>query len=108
MIAVVCFAVNVELIGLAEDNQSAPPQRLGYFGVLPHHICEIGILKDQGNLTGTEGNLVAIFQATLRCFTFDFSMGPDYYARLQDWMVATGQIERALDPANYWTNALVS
>ena len=50
----------------------------------------------------------SIFQATLRCFTFDFSMGPDYYARLQDWMVATGQIERALDPANYWTNALVS
>ena len=50
----------------------------------------------------------SIFQATLRCFTFDFSMGPGYYAGLQDWMVATGQIERALDPANYWTNALVS
>ena len=50
----------------------------------------------------------AIFQATLRCFTFDFSMSLDYYARLQDWMLATGQIERALDPGDYWTNALVS
>jgi len=50
----------------------------------------------------------AIFEATLRCFTFDFSMSPDYYARLQDWMLATGQIERPLDPADYWTNALLS
>jgi len=46
----------------------------------------------------------AIFEATLSCFTFDFSMTSDYYARLQDWMVATGQLERTLNPADYWTN----
>ncbi len=50
----------------------------------------------------------AIFEATLRCFTFDFSMNPDYYARLENWMLGTGQIECPLDPADYWTNILLS
>lgn len=48
----------------------------------------------------------SIYEATLRCFTMDFSMAVEYYGRLQDWMEGTGQIEGVLDPGEYWTNRL--
>lgn len=48
----------------------------------------------------------AIFDATVPCFTFDLSMAHDYYDRLQRWMHDTGQIERLLEPGEYWTNRL--
>jgi hypothetical protein len=66
IIAVVCLTFTAGSIGLPVFHQSVPLQRLGNFGVLPHDIREIGILKGQGNLTGTESNLVAIYEAMLR------------------------------------------
>lgn len=47
-----------------------------------------------------------IFAATLPCFTYDFSMAAEYYARLSEWMERSGLIERRPDPAACWTNAL--
>lgn len=48
----------------------------------------------------------AIYEATVPCFTHDFSMAMDYYDRLQHWMHATGQLADVLEPGAYWTNAL--
>ena len=62
----VCLTFTAGSIGLPVFHQSVPPQRLGYFGVLQHDIREVGILEGQGNLTGTESNLVAIYEAMLR------------------------------------------
>ncbi|MEM7481962.1 MAG: ABC transporter substrate-binding protein [Acidobacteriota bacterium] len=49
----------------------------------------------------------AIFDATVGCFTHDLSMSHDYYHRLGDWLVATGQCDEAPDRLVYWTNELV-
>lgn len=53
----------------------------------------------------SEGLGRAIFEATVPCFTYDFSMSSDYYAGLERWMLATGQIA-ALPERGYWSNAL--
>lgn len=50
----------------------------------------------------------AIFEATVPCFTFDFTMSADYYAALDKWMGDNGLIERSCEPSAYWTNALVT
>ena len=73
-----------------------------------HPVEARNIFERQRQIAPDAALADAIFEATLGCFTFDFSMTPDYYARLQDWMLATGQIEQTLDPTDYWTNALVS
>ncbi len=60
--------------------------------------------------TGTDPNdemMRRIFDATLHCFTYDFSMSGEYYAKLGAWMRARGLVSRDLDPATYWTNQLV-
>lgn len=49
----------------------------------------------------------AIWRATVPCFTFDFSMSHDYYAELQSWLAEWDLIDDAIDPIEYWTNALV-
>lgn len=48
-----------------------------------------------------------IFQATVSCFTYDFSMAPTYYGRLGAWMDDYGLVQSAPDPDTCWTNALV-
>ncbi|MGM0556408.1 MAG: ABC transporter substrate-binding protein [Myxococcota bacterium] len=48
-----------------------------------------------------------IFDATVPCFTFDFSMTDQYYGELQDWMHRKGLIEDTLDADEFWTNDLV-
>lgn len=48
----------------------------------------------------------AIYDATVPCFTHDFSMSVDYYDRLQIWMHETGQIPQCLPSTEYWTNSL--
>lgn len=48
----------------------------------------------------------AIYDATVPCFTHDFSMSADYYDRLQTWMLSTGQISEGLPATDYWTNTL--
>ncbi|MEM6836085.1 MAG: ABC transporter substrate-binding protein [Cyanobacteria bacterium P01_C01_bin.120] len=48
----------------------------------------------------------AIYDATVPCFTNDFSMSAEYYDRLQAWMHNTGQIPQPLSASDYWTNAL--
>ncbi|MEM9218381.1 MAG: ABC transporter substrate-binding protein [Cyanobacteria bacterium P01_F01_bin.150] len=47
-----------------------------------------------------------IYDATVSCFTHDFSMSSDYYDHLQDWMHTTGQISQHLSSSDYWTNSL--
>lgn len=47
-----------------------------------------------------------IFEATLPCFTHDLSMSHDYFARLGEWLNATGQGARGLDRFAYWTNEI--
>lgn len=49
----------------------------------------------------------AIFEATVPCFTFDFSMSDPYYAELAGWLSKTGLIERVDEPGDYWTNRLL-
>lgn len=48
----------------------------------------------------------AIYDATVPCFTHDFSMSTDYYARLEAWMAERGLIDDTPGPDVYWTNDL--
>ncbi len=48
-----------------------------------------------------------IIDATIPCFTYDFSMTADYYDELQQWLIETGRIEKIVDPASYWTNEFI-
>lgn len=48
----------------------------------------------------------ATTDATVKCFTHDFSMSSDYYEKLQNWLKETGKIEQTIDPKAYWTNEL--
>src|SRR5690606_5935093 len=40
----------------------------------------------------------AIMEATIPCFTYDFSMTADYYDELQHWLKETGKIDKVIDP----------
>jgi len=70
----------------------------------PDEAREIYYTATKGDPDDAMGR--AIFDATVPCFTFDFSMSLDYYTRLQDWLLSTRQIERGVDVAHCWTNAL--
>jgi putative hydroxymethylpyrimidine transport system substrate-binding protein len=48
--------------------------------------------------------LADITDATIPCFTYDFSMTPEYFNRLQKWLKNTGKIDKTIDPSEYWTN----
>ena len=48
----------------------------------------------------------AIYDATVPCFTHDFSMSADYYRQLEAWMQRRGLITAIPGPEAYWTNAL--
>ncbi|HHP7239824.1 MAG TPA: ABC transporter substrate-binding protein, partial [Longibacter sp.] len=48
----------------------------------------------------------AIFDATVPCFTHDFSMTGRYYEQLEAWMVQRGLVDRPEAPVSYWTNDL--
>ncbi|MEM6326170.1 MAG: ABC transporter substrate-binding protein [Bacteroidota bacterium] len=48
----------------------------------------------------------AIYDATVPCFTHDFSMSADYYRRLERWMHGRGLIEATPGAEVYWTNDL--
>lgn len=45
-----------------------------------------------------------IYDATVRCFTFDFQMTRSYYRALRDWMRNTGQIATKVKAQQCWTN----
>lgn len=47
-----------------------------------------------------------ITDATLPCFTYDFSMTYEYYDDLQIWLKKSGKINKTIDPKEYWTNEL--
>lgn len=47
-----------------------------------------------------------ITDATLPCFTYDFSMAYEYYDDLQIWLKKSGKINKIIDPKKYWTNEL--
>ncbi len=58
-------------------------------------------------VTGTDDDLTrAIYDATVPCFTHDFSMSADYYARLEAWMKQRSLIEQTPGTDVYWTNDL--
>lgn len=65
-----------------------------------------GIYKRLTDTSPEDALSKGILDATLPCFTYDFSMSHDYYRRLGAWMRETGQIESEPDPASYWTNDL--
>lgn len=48
----------------------------------------------------------AIYDATVPCFTHDFSMSADYYRQLEAWMAARGLIDATPGADVYWTNDL--
>lgn len=48
----------------------------------------------------------AIYDATVPCFTHDFSMSRDYYAKLEAWMAERGLIDARPGADVYWTNDL--
>jgi ABC-type nitrate/sulfonate/bicarbonate transport system substrate-binding protein len=50
----------------------------------------------------------AIFDATVPCFTFDFTMSPDYYSNLAAWTTKHGLTERSPTYDEVWTNALAT
>ncbi len=45
-----------------------------------------------------------IYDATVPCFTHDFTMSTDYYAALEAWMKQRGLIDATPGAAVYWTN----
>ncbi len=47
-----------------------------------------------------------MLDATIPCFTYDFTMSDDYYENLQRWLYETGQAEK-IDASSYWTNELI-
>ncbi|MBM7633076.1 ABC transporter substrate-binding protein [Geomicrobium sediminis] len=49
----------------------------------------------------------SIMNATLPCFTYDFSMTEAYYDDLQTWLKKSGKIGQVIEPTNYWTNELI-
>ena len=48
----------------------------------------------------------AIFEATVPCFTHDFSMTRRYCEQLEAWLVRRGLIDAPEQPLAYWTNEL--
>lgn len=57
---------------------------------------------------GLEGAMARdIFRATVPCFTYDFSMAPQYYEQLAGWMETRGLIASRPEPESCWTNALI-
>ncbi len=50
--------------------------------------------------------VTATMDATIPCFTFDFSMSADYYDQLQTWLKKTGKINETIAPELYWTNEI--
>ena len=48
----------------------------------------------------------AIYDATVPCFTHDFSMSTDFYRQLEGWMAARGLITETPGAEVYWTNEL--
>jgi len=48
----------------------------------------------------------AIFDATIPCFTHDFTLSQDYYAKLANWLHETDQVPAGLDWQGAWSNAL--
>lgn len=50
--------------------------------------------------------LIAIFEATVPCFTFDFGMAAESYGFLARWMHERGLAERVVAPDEVWTNRL--
>ncbi|PEN12226.1 ABC transporter substrate-binding protein [Longibacter salinarum] len=59
--------------------------------------------------TGTDANdelTSAIFDATIPCFTHDFSMTDRYYDQLEAWMIKRHLIDAPDAPVSYWTNDL--
>lgn len=48
----------------------------------------------------------AIFAATVPCFTFDATLAPESLQTLATWMHARGLVDREVEPAQIWTNAL--
>ncbi len=47
-----------------------------------------------------------IYDATVACLTYDFSMSSDYYARLASWLHTSGQTATVTPTAGAWTNDL--
>ena len=45
-----------------------------------------------------------IFDATVRCFTYDMSMATEYYEELGSWLKSSGLIEKSQGAAGCWTN----
>lgn len=48
----------------------------------------------------------AIYDATVPCFTHDFSMSAAYYRQLEGWMHTRGLIDATPGAEAYWTNSL--
>ncbi|WP_153730748.1 ABC transporter substrate-binding protein [Sporosarcina obsidiansis] len=44
--------------------------------------------------------------ATISCFTYDFSMSNEYYSQLQTWVADVGKIKNTVNPDVFWTNQL--
>ena len=84
--------------------------------VLAHSVDFIDRHADQAKaifakhrrIDSSDSLFSAVFEATSRCFVRDFAMTVEYYAALQEWMLNTGQIERAVDPSTYWSNDLLT
>lgn len=64
------------------------------------------IYFDRTNTAPDDPMMSAIFEATVPCFTFDFSMSDAYYERLQEWLFKHKLITETHDSmSTYWTNA---
>lgn len=60
--------------------------------------------------TGSDSDselVTAIFDATVRTFTYDFTMSNDYYEVLENWMADHRLIPPQDSPRTYWSNELL-
>ncbi len=65
------------------------------------------IYFERTNTDPNDGLMSAIFDATVPCFTFDFSMSEAYYERLYGWMRARGLVAGPVEARTVFSNALV-
>jgi ABC-type nitrate/sulfonate/bicarbonate transport system substrate-binding protein len=74
---------------------------------LHRHPGEVRTVYMQATDTAADDTITAAaFDATLPCFTYDFSMTTRYYEQLEGWMHRKGLIDARPGADAYWTNAL--
>jgi len=107
-----CQLILVTSSGVLEERHGALQcfldvlqQGLDFVHQRPDEAREIYARRSEEDMADETSR--AIFEATVPCFTYDFSMAREYYDRLGQWMEEYGLLDRAPPGESCWTNQLV-